>query len=124
MEGGQDKGLPVSGKLPEARCRFVPPGPRNGANAAGVGAAATATNPHSETITNNNNGIHGATGSISSGGAAAGVATSGVLDFGRVPIGVEVTRTVVLQNTGKSQAAFFVDTSDLIVVSSFFPRYQ
>lgn len=86
VEGGQDKGLQVSGLLPETRCRFVPQ----------RGAA-------------NNNG-----GGDSKGGSTMG---GSVLDFGWASIGVEIVRTVMLQNTGKSPAVFFVDTAEVKGVS-------
>lgn len=90
MDGGQDKGLQVSGQLPEARCRFVPPGTQRSAA--------------------NNGGGDGKGGSTMGGS---------VLDFGRASIGVEIVRTVMLQNTGKSPAVFFVDTAELKGVSEW-----
>lgn len=104
MDGGQDKGIQVSGQLPEARCRFVLPGTQRGAaNNGGVataGAAAVASG--------------GGGGGDSKGGSTVG---GSVLDFGRASIGVEIVRTVMLQNTGKSPAVFFVDTTELKGVS-------
>lgn len=100
MEGGQDKGLPVSGKLPEARCRFVPPRTPGTSS-----AAATATNP-----------AMGDKGSAAV-GATAAAGGGGVVDFGRASVGVEVLRTVMLQNIGKSPAVFFIDAADLKQVS-------
>eukprot|EP00903_Cladosiphon_okamuranus_P009303 g8875.t1 len=87
VDGGQDKELQVSGQLPETRCRFVPPG------------------THRSTARNVVGG-----GVDSKGGSNVG---GSVLDFGRASIGVEIVRTVMLQNTGKSPAAFFVDTPEL-----------
>lgn len=96
VDGGQDKGLQVSGKLPEARCRFVPPGAQRGAaNNAGVASG-------------------GGGGGDGKGGSTMG---GSVLDFGRASIGVEIVRTVMLQNTGKSPAVFFIDTAELKGVS-------
>ncbi len=96
VEGGQDKGLQVSGKLPETRCRFVPSGPRG------------------------NNANNAATGGVGAGDGKGGGsnAAGSVLDFGRASVGVEIVRTVMLQNTGKSAAVFFVDTAELKVVSA------
>lgn len=97
VDGGQDKGLQVSGQLPEARCRFVPPGAQRGAaNSGGVATAGAAA-------------VAGGVGGDNRGGTMGG----SVLDFGRASIGVEVVRTVMLQNTGKSPAVFFVDTAEL-----------
>lgn len=105
VEGGQDKGLRVSGKLPEARCRFVVPGARGGGNNVNANATTTAA-----TV--------GGGGDNKGASAAANAGTgSSVLDFGRASVGVEVARTVTLQNTGKSPAVFFVDTADLKLVS-------
>lgn len=84
----------MSGKLPETRCRFVPP-------------SATARGGNSNAVTTN--------------GAAAATAAGDnkgmfVLDFGRASVGVEVARTIMLQNTGKSPAVFFVSTAELKLV--------
>lgn len=114
VEGGQEKSLPVSGQLPEARCRFVSPGARGSAHfaasttlaAAGdtrVGAIPTTSGDKSSTVTH----------------AAAGSATpvgGGSINFGRASVGVEVTRTVMLQNTGKAPAVFFINASDTKLV--------
>lgn len=117
MEGGQDKGLQVCGKLPEARCRFALPGTRGGGggnannNATTSAAAAAAAT------------AGGGGGSGDNKGASAGNNAGGggsVLDFGRASVGVEVERTVTLQNIGKSPAVFFVDTVDLKLVRSIF----
>ena len=101
MEGGQDKGLQITGKLPETRCRFVPAGTRGNANHAVAGTAG--------------GGGGGGGGGDSKGGSNA---AGPVLDFGRASVGVEIVRTVMLQNTGKSSAVFFVDTSELKAVSA------
>lgn len=94
MDGGQDKGLQVSGQLPEARCRFALPGTQRGAA--------------------NNSGVASGGGGDGKGSSATG---GSVLDFGRASIGVEIVRTVMLQNTGKYPAVFFVDTAELKGVS-------
>lgn len=112
MEGGQDKGLPVSGKLPEARCRFVLPGTRGKlanttSNAASGVPAATAAGSLPA----------GDKGSVAVAAATPANGGGTALDFGRASVGVEVTRTVMLQNTGKSPAVFFVDAADFKMVS-------
>lgn len=58
-------------------------------------------------------------GAASGGGdTKGGFASGSVLDFGRASVGVEVVRTVMLQNTGKSPAVYFVDVADLKPVRS------
>lgn len=109
VEGGEDKGLPVSGKLPETRCRFVLPS-RGNTSTTMAATGATAGTARSS-LPRAGGSIGGEHGKSSSGGGS-----SGVLDFGHASVGVDVRRTVMLQNTGKSQAAFFVDTSDLTLV--------
>lgn len=100
----------MTGRLPEARCRFNLPSTRgnaNSANAPTAVAAAAAAGP----------GVaHG--GGDNKGASAAAGAGGSVLDFGRASVGVEVVRTVMLQNTGKSPAVFFVDVADLKLVRS------
>lgn len=122
VEGGQDKGLPISGKLPEARCRFAPPGPQRGTNLPRSNDNANAnagTTPAPANAANNDGNDNHLSKGLSGNAAATtalGAGGSNVLDFGHVSVGVEVERIVMLQNTGKSQAAFFVDTSDLNLV--------
>lgn len=128
VEGGQDKGLQVSGKLPEARCRFVLPGTRGGGGNANnsatttAGAAAASGGATSAAAGGGAGGSSGdnkgASTAVNAGGGGGG---GSVLDFGRASVGVEVVRTVTLQNTGKSPAVFFVDTADLKLVSWGFP---
>ena len=97
-------GLQVSGQLPEARCRFVLPGAQRGAaNSGGIATAGVAA------VASGGGG-----GGDSKGGSTIG---GSVLDFGRASIGVEIVRRVMLQNTGKSPAVFFIDTAELKGVS-------
>lgn len=103
VEGGQDKGLPVSGKLSEARCRFAPLSVRGNptTNPTSTTAGATAT---------------GAPSPAEDKGTATSAGIN-CLDFGHASVGVEITRTVMLQNIGKSPAVFFVDAADFKLVS-------
>lgn len=94
--------LEVSGKLSEARCRFVPPGKR-GNNTTTV-AANTNTNTNAAASSPPPLGEKG-TSTMSTGGS--------VLDFGRASVGVEIVRVVTLQNVGKSPAVFCVDAPEL-----------
>lgn len=147
VDGGQDKGLPVSGQLPEARCRFVVPAsqgrggniPRSNDNSgnpnAGTVAAVVAAVVAPANATNNNSSgasaagnivsttAGGGSGNLSGGGGVGGGGGGGsanILDFGHVSVGMEVGRTVMLQNMGKSQAAFFLDTSELQLVRRWY----
>lgn len=118
VEGGQDRGLPVSGKLPEARCRFAPPGMRGNMAPTSVASAVLSTTRGPTVAPSGGSNDRGPY----SGGQGAGQAdTSGVLDFGQAAVGVEVTRTVTLQNLGKSQAVFFMETAALAQAST---RYK
>lgn len=115
VENGQDKGLPVFGKLPEARCRFVPPSPQRGTNLSRSNDNAHA-NPGTANNDGNDNHINRGVSGNAISTTAIGSGGSNVLDFGHVSVGVEIERTVLLQNTGRFQATFFVHTSDLNMV--------
>lgn len=84
----------MSGKLPETRCRFVLP---STTGRGGNSNAVTTTGTAAATAAGDNKGMS-------------------VLDFGRASVGVEVVRTVMLQNTGKSPAVFFVSAAELKLV--------
>lgn len=99
VEGGRDKTLSVSGKLPEARCRFALDGTRTNSS---IATSQTMPLPPGDKRSN-----AGGETSAADGGC------SDVLDFGLASVGVEVTRTVLLHNVGKSPAVFFVDTEEL-----------
>lgn len=90
VEGGQDKQLNVTGKLPEARCRFT----LSEDDTDGVAPAGDTT-----------------------GCGNAGNTSPPVVEFGQVAIGVLVTRTVTLQNLGRCPAVFSIDYSDVEMVS-------
>lgn len=96
VEGGRDKTLLVSGNLPEARCHFALDGTRT------LSSITT-----SQTMPLPPGSNRGGETSAADGGC------SGVLDFGLAAVGIEVMRTVLLHNVGKSPAVFFVDTGEL-----------
>ncbi|CAM9334154.1 unnamed protein product [Discosporangium mesarthrocarpum] len=93
VEGGKDTELPVSGRLAESRCKFLPPE-----------TARQNANPNS-----NPNSAPAVSRTDKGGGRGGG----GVLDFGQVSVGVERTLKVCLQNVGKTKAVFWVESGVL-----------